>query len=98
MLTGVTIAYTITSTLAAYSLTTATITPVYSTVALGGTSFVSVSRTITTPAPSSGNPGYLLGKPITITAPATFNAVADPATTNCYAAGAAAGTISILFG
>ena len=98
MLTGVTIAYTISSTLSVYSLASATIVPVYSTVALGATSFVSVTRTITTPTPSSGNPGYLLGKAITITAPATFNAIADPATTNCYAVGAAAGTISILFG
>ena len=65
---------------------------------MGATSSVSVTRTITTPTPSSGNPGYLLGKAITITAPATFNAIADPTTTNCYAAGAAAGTISILFG
>lgn len=94
VLTGLTIAYTLSSTLSAYSLTAATITPTFSTVALGSISPVTVTRTITFPAGgTSGNPGYQLGKPITIT---TLNSITAAGSTTCATAGT--GSTSILFG
>lgn len=96
MLTGLAISYTIGSVLGVYTLSAATITPTYSTVALGASTVVTLIRTITTPTTTSGNPGYHLGKAVTVTS--TLSAIGDPATGTCYVTGAAAGTTTLLFG
>lgn len=88
VLTSLAITYTISSTLSAYTLTSATITPTYTSVALGSTATVTVTRTITMPTTTSGNPGYQLGKAITITSPTSFFPISDPITsTTCFATG-----------
>ena len=95
VLTGLTITYTISSVLSVYTLSAATITPTYSTVALGTSAVVSLTRTITTPTTTSGNPGYQLGKVVTVTS--TLSAIADP-TGICYTTAAASGVTTLLFG
>ncbi len=96
MLTGLTVAYTIASTGSSYSLSGVSITPTYSNVNFGSTVVVTVSQTATTPSSNSGNPGYQLGKPLTISP--VLSAVGNPTTGVCYTTAGASGSLVILFG
>lgn len=96
VLTGLTISYTISSSQNYYTLSSATVTPSYSNIALGSTAITTVTLTVSAPTSTSGNPGYKLGKAITINS--ALSAITDPSTGNCYAASSATGTISVLFG
>ena len=95
VLTGMTIAYTIGTSGTSYVLSSVTITPTYSTVTYGSTVVASLSVTVSSPASSSGNPGYRLDKPITIS-PSIF-ALGDPTTGACYTTSTGS-TLSLLFG
>lgn len=94
VLTGITISYTISSSNSAYVLSNPTITPVYSSVTIGDTSVVTLIVSVSSPASNSGNPGYQLGKSITITP--SLSAIANPTTGECYAT--ATGSITAYFG
>jgi hypothetical protein len=90
-----TIAYTIGTSSTSYVLSSVTITPTYRTVSYGSTVIVSLSVTTTSPASTSGNPGYRLGKPLTIS-PSIF-AIANPTTGACLTTSSSS-PLSFLFG
>ena len=94
VLTGVTISFTIGSSNTAYVLSNPTITPVYSSVTLGDSSIVTLIVSVSSPSANSGNPGYQLGKAITISP--SLSAIANPTTGNCYSS--ATGSITAYFG
>ncbi len=95
VLTGMTITYSIGTSGTSYIISGVTITPTYSTVAYGSTVLVSLSMTVSSLVSSSGNPGYRLGKPITIS-PSVF-AIGDPTTGTCHTTSTGS-TLSLLFG
>ena len=95
VLTGMTISYTIATSGTSYVLSSVTITPTYSTIAYGSTSIVSLSVTVTSPASTSGNPGYKIGKPITISP--SISTIANPTTGACLTTSSGS-TLSLLFG
>jgi len=96
VLTGMTISYTIGKSGTSYVLSGVTISPTYnSTVTYGSTVIVSLSVTVNSPVSSSGNPGYRLGKPITIS-PSIFT-IGDPTTRTCYTSSTGS-TLDLLFG
>jgi hypothetical protein len=90
-----TITYSIGTSGTSYIISGVTITPTYSTVAYGSTVLVSLSMTVSSLVSSSGNPGYRLGKPITIS-PSVF-AIGDPTTGTCHTTSTGS-TLSLLFG
>lgn len=96
VLTGLTISYTLSSNGANYILTGVSITPTYTNINFGSTVVVKVTKTVTSPTSTSGNPGYQLGKPITISP--SLSSISNPSSGACYTTGSAAGSISILFG
>ena len=96
VLTALTVIYTVSSTQSAYTLSAVTITPTYTNVPIGSSTVVTVTHTPTAPASLAGNPGYKLGKTVTIN-PALF-AMADPATGACYTTAGAAGSTNLIFG
>lgn len=97
VLSGLSIVYTISSILSAYSLSSASVTASYSSLTVGVPSIITVTQTVTAPAATSGKPGYQLGKAITVGG-SGLSGIADPTSGVCYLTAAATGSISVLLG
>jgi hypothetical protein len=96
VLAGMTITYSLTSSGSSYVLSSVNVSPVYKSITIGSTSIVTLIVTVTSPTAYSGNPGYQLGKPVTISP--SLSAIANPTTGVCYLSTSTSGSISLLFG
>lgn len=96
MITSASVTLTLTSTGSSYNLSSAVLSVTQATKSIGVSYSIPVSVSVSIPTSSSGNPGYQLGKKITLHS--NLYVIQNPSTGTCYTTGSNLSTISMFFG